>query len=310
MAWQPLPSTFEKARRREVYRRFARLVTGKDSRLLPFDEVKDRIRMFEQSYRGIRPIPVKNIVGSASRMSGFDKDFLPTRPELRQRWQSIERAFPQGGFPPIIVYKLGDSYFVVDGHHRVGIARVKRIDYIDAEITELRTDYEIPVGADIGRIIMAEQEQLFMRESGLARARPRARIEFTRAPGYLELLELVKLHGFNLMMERREVLNIEEITGDWYDRVYEPTADLIREEHLHDAFPDSTVTDVFLHIWQRRRAIFAERGATSLEGAVKTVSQEESTRLPVRARRTAQRLRDAAAEPARASDGPATGDPT
>ena len=310
MAWEPLPTTFDKARRREIYRRFARLVTGKDSRLLPFDEVRDRIRLFEQSYRGIRPIPVSKIVGSASRVSGFDKDFLPTRPELRERWRSIEHAFPQGGFPPIVAYKLGDSYFVVDGHHRVGIARLKKIDYIDAEITELRTDYEIPEGADIGRIIMAEQEQMFMRESGLALARPRASIEFTRAPGYIELLELVKLHGFNLMMERGDVLDMEEIAGDWYDRVYEPTVDLIRKERLHDAFPHSTEADLFLHIWQRRRAIFAERGVTSLEGAVRTVSQEESTRLPVRARRTAQRLRDAAADPGVASEADAARGPS
>lgn len=290
MPWDPLPSTFDRARRREAYRRFARLVTGGEAHLIPFDEVKDRIRTFEQSYRGIRPIPVKQIVGTASRRSDFDKDFLPKRREVRERWQRVERAFPEGGFPPIVVNQVGDSYFVVDGHHRVAIARQRKIDYIDAEVTELRTDYQIPEDADIGRIIVAEQEQCFMRDSGLARARPQARIEFALAHRYVELLELIKIHGFHLMRENKRIMEMDEIAGDWYDCVYSPTIAAIREEEIGDSFRHATEADLFLHIWQRRRAMAAERGEITLEGTVRSVGVEEGSRLPVRAKRTARRL--------------------
>lgn len=291
MSWDPLPSTFQKARRKEAYRRLGRIVTGEaDRTLLPLEEVSHRLRMFEQTYVGIRPIPVANIVGTAGRSADFDRDFLPMRRETRERWMRLERAYPDGGFPPIIVYKLQESYFVVDGHHRVAIAKQRKIDYIDAEVTELRTRYPIPEGADIGRIIYASQQQLFMEESGLDRARPEANIVFTRPHGYVELLELVKVHGFHVMVERDEVVTIDEIAGDWYDRVYLPTIAEIRRERLLEAFPRCTEGDLFLYIWQRRRVVFPETGGMSLQDAVRSVSEQEGRRLTLKARRAATRL--------------------
>jgi hypothetical protein len=275
VSWDPLPSTFEKARRREAYRRFARIVTRHgNGHLLPLDAVKDRLGFFEQSYVGIRAIPLKAIVGTTGRGSDFDKNFLPRRSDLKERWTRIERAFPEGGWPPIVVYKLGNSYFVVDGHHRVAIALQRRNEFIDAEVTELRTRYELPDGADIGLIIFREQQQLFMRDSGLERARPDARIEFSQPHRYIELLELVRLHGYHLMRERNEVLPVEEIATDWYDNVYAPTIEEIRRENLAAAWPGQTEADLWLYVWQRRRAIFPERGGITLQEAVRTVTSE------------------------------------
>lgn len=279
MSWDPLPSTFDKARRREAYHRFARAVARRPSSpLLAFEEVKGRLGFCEQSYIGIRPIPVAAIVGSSGRSQDFDKNFLPRRPDLRERWTAIERAFPEGGFPPIVVYQLGDSYFVVDGHHRVAIAKLRKQEFIDAEITELRTRYELPEGADIGEIIFREQKQLLAHESGLGRARPEATIEFSQPHRYVELLELIRLHGFHIMSERAELLSIEEISGHWYDHVYLPTIEQMRDEGLQDLFPGETDGDLFLRIWQRRRTLFPERGALSLEDTVRTVGAEKGTK--------------------------------
>jgi hypothetical protein len=277
MAWDPLPSTFDKARRREAYRRFARAVARRPSSpLLVFEEVKDRLGFFEQNYVGIRPIPVAAVVGSSGRSKDFDKNFLPLRPDLRERWTAIERAFPEGGFPPIVVYQVGSSYFVVDGHHRVAIAKFRKQEFIDAEVTELRTHYELPEGADIGAIIFREQQHLLMHESGLERSRPEAIIEFSQPHRYVELLELIRLHGFHIMMDRGTLLTIEEISGDWYDDVYLPTIEQIRGEGLQNLFPGETDADLFLRIWQRRRTLFPERGALSLEDTVRTVGAERS----------------------------------
>jgi hypothetical protein len=258
---------------------------------MPLDEVKARLRLFEQSYVGIRPIPVDRIVGTASRTGDFDGAFLPTRRDVRERWTRLERAYPDGGFPPIVVYKVRDSHFVADGHHRVAIAKQRGIEFIDAEVTQLRTRYPIPEGADVGRIIYAAQQQLFMDESGLDRARPEANIVFSRPQGYVELLELVKVHGFHLMMEQGRLLSREEIAGDWFDRVWLPTIEAIRREHLLEAFPRNTEADLFLWVWQRRRAVFPEHGGVSLEDAVRSVSEEEGRRIGVRARRAAGRLK-------------------
>ena len=293
MSWEqlPQPSTFGKARRREAYTRFARIVKRSGPReLLPLEEVKDRLRIFEQSYGGVRPIPVDRIVGSAGRTSDFNHQWLPVRSETRDRWRRVEGAFPEGSFPPIVVYQLDEAYFVVDGHHRVAIAKQRGIDYIDAEITVLRSRYKFPPGTDIGMIIMREQERIFMEESGLDRARPEAHIGFSRPTGYVELLELVEVHGYHLMRETNAVVTPEEAAGDWYDRLYLPTVQEIREQALERAFPRSTDGDLFLLVYQRRRALVPERGGIGMEEAVRAVTATEQKRPKVKARRAVGKL--------------------
>jgi hypothetical protein len=205
----PINTTFERARRREVYRRVAGIVTGERQHdLLPLDDLQARVRLFEQTYVGVRPIRVDRIVGTTSRSQDFDNNFLPRRQEVRERWMRLERAFPDGEFPPIVAYEVGDSYFVVDGHHRVAIAKQKGIEFIDAEVTQLRARFKIPPVADIGRLILAEQRQLFLEESGLDRSQPDTTIEFSLPDGYVELLEIIKVHAYEMSRQRREVVPI------------------------------------------------------------------------------------------------------
>jgi hypothetical protein len=233
------------------------------------------MRAFEQSYEGVRPIPVSEIIGTSDRSRDFDRNFLPRTEELRDRWKGVEKAFPEGDFPPIVVYELEGKYYVVDGHHRVGVAKQNGVETIDADITRLKPRYKMPEDADIGAIILAEQEQLFMDDSGLGRARPDARIEFTDPMGYPELLELIKAHGYHVMVDRGEVVPIEEIVGDWYDWIYIPAVEAIRSEGLAEDF-GSTEADLFLWIWQRRRAVFPELGHMTLPEAVQRVGEAEA----------------------------------
>jgi hypothetical protein len=67
-------------------------------------------------------------------------------------------------------------------------------------VAERRLLWRLPAGADSVQNIHAEQEQMFMDESGLARTRPDARIRFSRPAGYLELLENVQIHGYRLIV--------------------------------------------------------------------------------------------------------------
>jgi hypothetical protein len=277
-----LRSTFGKARRQEAYRRLSQVAGRREQRpLLSLDEVSKRLRAFEQTYVGIRPIPVDAIVGTVSRVDDFDRDFLPKRSKIQERWQQVEESWPEGDFPPILVYEIDGRYFVVDGHHRVAIAKQRGIEFIDAEITELRSSSPLPDDVDIGSIIMAEQERRFMEESGLGRARPDARIEFSRPQGYIELLEHIKIHGFHLMMERGELLSMEEIAADWYDRVYVPTVEAIDREGLREMWRRATDADLFLWVGQRRRELFPDRPEDlDIDGTVKAA--RETTPKPKR----------------------------
>jgi len=136
----PPHSTYDRARRQKAVRRLAKAVRLEDTQeLLPLEEVTRRLRVFNQHYVGIRAIPIDRIIGTVDRSRDFDRQFLPRRAETAERWRRVESAFPGGDFPPIVVYEVAGEYFLVDGHHRVAIARQRGMETIDAEVTQLRT---------------------------------------------------------------------------------------------------------------------------------------------------------------------------
>ena len=76
------------------------------------------------------------MVGSVGRWREFDGGFMPTRASAG-RWKRVDLAFRTGrDLPPVVLYKLGDDYYVVDGNHRVSVARFEGVEMIDAEVTE------------------------------------------------------------------------------------------------------------------------------------------------------------------------------
>jgi hypothetical protein len=276
-AFSEARSTFDRARRRRAYRRLAGMLggTGGERPLLDFEEAERRLRPSARRYLGVRPIPLRQVVGTDSRGRDFDREFLPLRRELRQRWRRVEQAFPHGDFPPVVVSKLGDAYFVIDGHHRVAIARQQGAELIDAEVTELRARWHLHADADPVELVHAEQYRIFMERSGLAVSRPDVCVSFSRPVGYLELLDHVRVHGYDLMLETGEALAPREIAADWYDRIYVPALDSLRSEGLH---PRWTTGDLFLCVSARRRELLAENGSTTFEDAARKVLEGDARR--------------------------------
>jgi hypothetical protein len=46
--------------------------------------------------------------------------------------------------PSVSLYKIGESYFVVDGNHRVSVARYQGVEMLDAEVIAIRS--QVPTG--------------------------------------------------------------------------------------------------------------------------------------------------------------------
>ena len=286
-------SSFSRAHRKEMYHRLARVVRGSPPAPLPsFNDMRSRLHLFQQTYAGLQTIDVDKIVGTVDRSDDFDRDFLPRSPQTRERWERLERAFPSLGFPPITAYQVGDVYFVIDGNHRVALAKQKGAEFIDAEVTEIHTDIEIDEDIDFERIIYLEQARRFMQQSGLERSRPMARIDFSRPQGFVELLDVVKAHGYDLMMEKGTVLEPHEIAADWYDRVYLPAVESIRWENLLDLESGSTEGDLFLWVLQRRRKHDSQEGERTFKDTARQAAQDQEGRIKVRALRALGRFAD------------------
>lgn len=261
------------------------------SPLLELDDTERRLRPYAGSYLGIRPIPVAQIVGTEGRAHDFDRDFRPRRAGVRARLRRIAEAFPDGDFPPIVVTKLGEAYFVVDGHHRVAVARRRGVESIDAEVTERRAIWPLSAAADADELLQAEQERLFLERSRLAAARPGVRIRFSRPSGYAELLEHVRLHGYDRLVAARRPIPAAGLADDWFERAYLPALEVIRREGLAEACPEATDADRVLYLHQRRRELSVALGELALDEAGRRVAEERWRSRPRRLRRTARSVR-------------------
>lgn len=224
--------------------------------LLPLGEVRDRLRIVGQVYGGVQTIEVRHIIGSLARPSDFDREFRPRYRFSQERLAGLRAAFPNDApLPPIEAHEAGGAYFVSDGHHRVALARERGSEYIEAEITHLVTNFEIPPDVDMCTLVHTEQQRLFGEESGLAEARPAARIEFSRPGGYPELLEGVKAHGYDLARSLESLPSRKDVAAHWYDTVYVPGVEALRREALPERYAYKTDADLFLWVYQRRRAL-------------------------------------------------------
>ena len=87
---------------------------------------------------GLQSVPIRQIVGSSGRSRDFDLAYNPRRQSGDNRWINVARAYYQGtGLPPVLLYKVGEAYFVEDGNHRVSVARASGQETITASVIEI-----------------------------------------------------------------------------------------------------------------------------------------------------------------------------
>jgi hypothetical protein len=147
---------FLRARHRAFFRRLAARLRGHPERgtLAAFDEARRALAADNRLSLGRRVVEVSKIVGSVGRHRQFDGGFMPTRAGMAEKWKRVDRAFHRGvELPPVRLYKLGDTYFVEDGNHRVSVARYQGVEWIEAEVTEFHP--RLSAGPGHGSLVAA-----------------------------------------------------------------------------------------------------------------------------------------------------------
>src|SRR3954470_2590172 len=101
-------------------------------------QVLDAIGRRPNPRAGVREIPLEKITATVepSRARQFDAWFRPAEKRTRGRWERLWIAEQHGEIlPPIAVVQTGGGYAVLDGHHRVSVARARGAATIDAVVT-------------------------------------------------------------------------------------------------------------------------------------------------------------------------------
>jgi hypothetical protein len=194
--------------------------------------VVDALGFVSERRLGLKVVPIDAIVGSVDRGRDFDRRFRPTSGRARARWEQIATAMRRGdALPPVDLYKIGEIYFVRDGHHRVSVACTLGHKEIDAYVTEVITR----VGADrtitLADLPLKSHERVFFERVPLP-ADARAEIKLSDPWDFAKLAEGVEAWGYRTEQDRGEQLDRIETARLWLETDYRPVVQTLREAEL------------------------------------------------------------------------------
>lgn len=261
-----------RARQRAAIEGIVSLVMFHSQDLLSFEEAQKRLRLSHKSYRGIQDIEVDRIVGSVGRYRDFTRTFLPRKEALRERWERVNVVVSTKGAEPIQVYQVGEAYFVLDGNHRVSIARQNQWPTIEAHVWEYQTPAPLSADADLDELFVKTEYLEFLERTQLDKLRPDHGIEFTTPGRYRELEYQIALYRQVLEQIDQEDVSFEDAVTAWYDMVYTPAIQIIREKDLLKYFPGRTEADLFIWVWRYNQELRRHTGVASIASAAEGVA--------------------------------------
>ncbi|HUH96369.1 MAG TPA: hypothetical protein VLZ89_03365 [Anaerolineales bacterium] len=254
---------FSRARFRAFLNRAVAALSGQPTTLLSYDEIKQSLHIGGPIYRGVQTVRVDQIVGSLNRYHEFDRAFLPAEGQLAARWQNVDRAFyKEISLPPVVLYKVGQVYFVVDGHHRVSVARQQGQEFIDAEVRECSTKVNITPDLKPEDLKILHEKVHFLERTRLDDLRPQAKIRLTIPDGFERMLEHIAVHRYFMGLDLKRDVSEEEAITHWYDLVYFPIVKMIRQSRILKDFPGKTEGDLYLWVLDHQHYLASKEGQT------------------------------------------------
>ncbi|MGE5073134.1 MAG: DUF4032 domain-containing protein [Anaerolineae bacterium] len=254
-------SDFSRARFKAFLNRVRSVIEGRPTTLLSYDDVKSALHVGGPIYRGVQTVRVDQIVGSLNRYHQFDRAFLPTEDRIRSRWQSVDRAFYQEiSLPPVLLYKVGQVYFVVDGHHRVSVAREQGQEFIEAEVRECATKVNITPDLMPEDLVILGEKVHFLERTHLDNLRPESRVRLTIPDGFDRMLQHIAVHRYFMGLDLKRDVSEQEAILHWYDTVYMPIVKVIRKSKILKEFPGKTEGDLYLWVLDHQHYLAEEEG--------------------------------------------------
>ena len=160
LALQDARDDFDRARRRASLARLAGWLRGRPAsrnrlpvlgevstfaggagpgvRRLEYERISGRVAAAEAM------VPIDQIAGTAepTKSRCFDRGFRPTSEMSRTRFERIAAGIRSGrGMDPVDLYRCGGRYYVLDGHHRIAVARALGERWVVANITDVRLSH-------------------------------------------------------------------------------------------------------------------------------------------------------------------------
>jgi hypothetical protein len=307
-ALSPYDPDYSAARTKAFFNKVLARLAGRPNRLLSFDEVKDKLNLRGSFYSGLQSVPIKAIIGSVDRYRDFDSAFLPAQTHTADRWKAINRFYySDEALPPVKLYQVGDAYFVLDGNHRVSVAREHGVEFIDAEVIKVRSRVPLTLDVNADDLEILGEYERFLERTQLDRLRSEQNIRFTIAGGYEQLLEHIAVHRYFMGLDEQHDITEAEAVTHWYDTVYLPIIEVIQEQNVLKDFPGRTEADLYLWLIDHLHHLRESQGDVDPAQAAHEFAQEYSERPVQKLLRTVAQAIDAIGEAEAALPGSAAG---
>ena len=217
--------------------------------LRSFDEELAGHRLATQRLIGLRTVRIDRIVGSVGRAGNLRDDFRPHRWQENNRYMTMLRLMDEGAtLPPISLYELLNDYYVLDGHHRVGVAREIGMTFMDADVIQFLPEEDSPA-----RLLSLERSR-FELTTGL-------RDIDLREPGeYPRLRDEIDEHQWLLGEAGDGEVALKMAARSWYEKVYARVVVAIMTHGLTKAFPDRTLAEIYLQVEEEKWLASEEAG--------------------------------------------------
>ena len=244
------------------------MTDSKKDILVDFSVIEKSIQTYTLKDRGIEAIPIDKIIGSLGRYLDFSETLLPKKTDGSSRYEYIKSLMEKGiNLEPIQVYQVLDNYFIIDGHHRVSVAKNEfKAKYIDAQVTEIKFNYKL--SKDKNYTFDSESTKKFLiklEEDTFQHA------TFLNNKILIHPLKVTELKSFALLQQ--EILDFKKNYNNgelakksiifssykWYAERFLHALNLMKKEDILSKFKNRTFTD--LYVWIQRHKYFLSQQA-------------------------------------------------
>jgi len=260
---------FQQSRRRAQMEAVLSLLSGRSADLLSYEDVRRNLRLGTVVAQGLQQVPIDAIIGSVGRYQDFSRSFLPRHDSDKTRWANVKAGVSDlSGLPPEELYRVGDAYFVLDGHHRISVARQLGALDIEAYVREVPTRVKLTPDITPQDLILKYEYADFLYSTAFDQLFPGVVLRLTEPGLYPVLKEHIDVHRYFMGLEEEREIPYEEAVQHWYTRIYQPVVEVILDLGVLRDFPERTETDLYLWAADHRSELEQELGASITTAAV------------------------------------------
>lgn len=273
---------FEAAWRAAYLDQLLGLITGSrdETAILSLEAVVAALGRQGETVMGRSNVPVSSIVGTVSRVGDFDRHFRPLNRCLRDRWEGLARV--EGDLPPVELIRLGDLYFVEDGHHRVSIARARRAHTIRAHVRRIDTIACAHNCLTVADLPAKTMERMFLERIPLP-VDARLGLQLDDPAEWVRLADAAEAWGFRQTIDGKTIADRCQLAKAWWLEEVVPVVEQLRARGICTSRAD---IETYLHQLQGcHHATLPEGSELCLDHSASGASSRSTQRSSPRLRR-------------------------